>query len=66
MNVGEAKGEHGGLHEAAIGAGIFAGPAIGATALHLFPGYPTSSAWAVSIALCGGLIGLISMAFRRR
>ena len=26
MDVGEAKGEHGGLHEAAIGLGICAGP----------------------------------------
>jgi hypothetical protein len=66
MDVGEAKGEHGGMHEAAIGAGIFAGPAIGASALHLFPGSPNSGAWAVSIALCGGLAGLIAMAWRNR
>lgn len=66
MNVGEAKGEHGGVHEAAIGAGIFAGPAIGATAAHLLPGHAHSSAIAVSVALCGGLVGLLAMAFRKR
>lgn len=66
MDVGEAKGEHGGMHEAAIGAGIFAGPAIGASALHLFPTSPNSGAWAVSIALCGGAAGLIALARRNR
>ena len=62
----EAKGEHGGFHEAAIGAGIFAGPAIGATAAHFLPEYPNSSAVAVSMALCGGLVGLLAMARHRR
>lgn len=66
MAVGDTKGEHGGLHESAIGAGIFAGPAIGAAALRLLPEYPNSGAWAVSLALCGGLIGLFLMARRRR
>jgi MFS family permease len=66
MAVGEAKAEHGGVHEAMIGAGIFAGPAIGAGALHLFPDHPTSSAWAVSVALCVGLAGLLYLAFARR
>ena len=66
MDVGEAKGEHGGLHEAAIGAGIFAGPALGATALYLLPAYPNSSVWAVSVALCGGLASLVAMARRQR
>jgi hypothetical protein len=66
MDVGDAKGDHGGVHEAAIGAGIFAGPAIGATAAHFLPAYPNSSAVAVSMALCGGLVGLLTMAFRRR
>ncbi len=35
MDVGEASSEHGGLHEAFIGAGIFLGPATGAAALTL-------------------------------
>lgn len=65
MDVGEAKGEHGGVHEAAIGAGLFGGPAIGASALYLFPGSPNSGVWTVSLALCGGLVGLITMARRQ-
>jgi len=39
MDVGEASGAHGGFHEAALGVGIFAGPAVGATTLFLFPHY---------------------------
>jgi MFS family permease len=66
MAAGDTKGEHGGLHEAAIGAGVFAGPAIGASALHFLPEYPNSSTWAVGLALCGGLVGLLTMARRRR
>jgi MFS family permease len=66
MAVGETQGEQGGVHESAIGAGIFAGPAVGATALRVLPEYPNSGAWAVSLALCGGLIGLLVLARRRR
>lgn len=63
MDVGtESKGEHGGLHEAAIGAGIFGGPAIGALALTLAPGTSHAATWAV-----GGLltIGLVALAWLR-
>lgn len=57
MDVGETKGEHGGFHEAAIGAGIFLGPAVGAAALYFMPGYPASGAWAVSgLLLVGGVL----------
>jgi MFS family permease len=66
MDVGEAKGEHGGMHESAIGAGIFAGPAIGAATLHFLPEYPNSSTMAVSFALCGGLLGLLILVVRNR
>ena len=66
MNVGEAKGEHGGMHEAAIGAGIFAGPGLGATALYFFPGYPASGTWAVGVALCSGFVWLLSLVGRKR
>ena len=59
MDVGETKGEHGGVHEAAIGAGIFLGPAVGATALRFFPQHSSSSIWAVSGLLLLGLAGLI-------
>jgi MFS family permease len=66
MDVGEAKGDHGGVHESAIGAGIFAGPAIGAATLHFMPSYPNSSTLAVSVTLFGGLVGLLIVIVRSR
>ena len=62
MHVGETKGEHGGFHEAAIGAGIFAGPAIGAASIYFFPANPQSSVAGVALALMAGLAGLIRLA----
>lgn len=59
MDVGEASSEHGGLHEAFIGAGIFVGPATGALALTLAPKSPDASTWAVSGLLTLGLGGLV-------
>jgi len=59
MDCSDTKGEHGGIHEAAIGAGNFAGPAVGAVALQLLPGLPHSAAWAVSTCLLVGLGGLL-------
>jgi predicted MFS family arabinose efflux permease len=53
MDAGDTKGEHGGLHEAAIGVGICAGPAVGAAALQFFPQHPNAGAIAVS-----GLLGV--------
>lgn len=61
MDVGETKGEHGGLHEAAIGAGICLGPAVGAAALHFAPGQPNASTLAVAMLLTTGLLGLIML-----
>lgn len=58
MDLSDAKGEHGGIHEAVIGLGNFAGPALGAGALQFLPHYPGSSALAVSLLLLGGLGGL--------
>ena len=58
MDVGDTKGEHGGFHEAAIGAGIFGGPAVGAASLYFFPTLPNMNAWAVSALLLAGLAGL--------
>ncbi|HVK59289.1 MAG TPA: MFS transporter [Candidatus Kapabacteria bacterium] len=63
MHVGDTKGEHGGAHEAAIGAGIFGGPAIGATSIALFPDNPGSSVVGVSIVLA---IGFTILLFIRR
>lgn len=61
MDVGETKGEHGGIHEAAIGLGNCVGPAVGAAALHLMPHSPQSGAVAVSLLLLAGLGGLIGL-----
>ena len=59
MDVGEeAQGEHGGLHEAFIGAGIFAGTAVGAMALQFFPQSADAGTWAVGGLLTCGLGGL--------
>ena len=55
MDAGDAKSEHGGKHEAAIGLGIFLGPALGAMSLWQFPTHPNGSAWAVSGLLVVGL-----------
>jgi predicted MFS family arabinose efflux permease len=59
MDVGEASSEHGGMHEAFIGAGIFLGPATGAAALTLAPQSPNAATWAVSALLTVGLGSLL-------
>ena len=63
VDAGDTKGEHAGIHEAAIGVGIFAGPAIGALSIYAFPERPASGVWGVSVALGAGLLAL--MYFRR-
>ena len=65
MDAGDTKGEHGGLHEAAIGVGNFAGPAIGATALHYIPALPNAGTWSVSGLLAAGLTALLVLSLRR-
>ncbi len=64
MDVGETKGEHGGIHEAAIGVGIFCGPAIGAAALASFPTYASAGAWAVSGLLFAGGVAIVGLRWR--
>lgn len=59
MNASEAKGTHGGLHEAMIGAGLFAGPAFGASSLFLLPALAGS--WPVAGLLVAGMAGLLWM-----
>ncbi len=59
MDVGDTKGEHGGIHEAAIGLGNFLGPAVGAVSLHFLPQVANSGTLAVSVLLLGGLGGLL-------
>jgi predicted MFS family arabinose efflux permease len=65
MDVGEAKGEHGGLHEAAIGIGICAGPAVGAAALTFSTQAANAGTWAVSGLLSVGLGGLLWLRGRK-
>lgn len=66
MDVGgETQGEHGGLHEAAIGVGVFAGPAVGAAALQWLPAHSGSGVFAVSVLLVGGLGGLIGLRLKK-
>jgi predicted MFS family arabinose efflux permease len=65
MDVGEGSSEHGGWHEAFIGAGICFGPAVGATALQLAPHNPNAGAWAVSALLVIGLGGLLWLRTRK-
>jgi len=65
MDVGETKGEHGGLHEAMIGAGMCLGPAVGALSLCLAPASPSAGAYAVTALLACGLAGLIGLRLRR-
>jgi len=61
MDAGDTRGEHGGIHEAAIGLGNCLGPAIGAAAMQWAPGNPNSGAIAVSALLLCGLGGLIGI-----
>jgi predicted MFS family arabinose efflux permease len=66
MDVGEAKGEHGGIHEAAIGVGNCIGPAVGAASLQFLPQQANSGAIAVSALLLCGLCGLLTVWKRSR
>jgi predicted MFS family arabinose efflux permease len=61
MDVGETKGEHGGIHEAAIGVGNFTGPAVGAASLYFVPQYANSGVVAVSGLLLCGLGALLAI-----
>jgi predicted MFS family arabinose efflux permease len=61
MDLGDTKGEHGGIHEAVIGLGNFAGPAVGAASLYFLPQYANSGAFAVSALLLLGLGGLLAI-----
>jgi len=61
MDVGETKGEHGGIHEAAIGLGNCVGPAVGAVSLQFLPQYANSGVVAVTALLLCGLGGLLAI-----
>jgi hypothetical protein len=66
MDVGETKGEHGGIHEAAIGLGNFAGPAVGATSLYFLPQAANAGVLAVTVLLVCGLGGLVGIWHKTR
>jgi len=59
MNVEENQGANAGLHEAMIGAGLFAGPACGAVTLYLIPAATGIGAWSVGGLLCIGFSGML-------
>jgi predicted MFS family arabinose efflux permease len=59
MHGSDTKGEHGGIHEAAIGVGNCAGPAVGALSIYFLPQFANSGAMAVSGLLLAGLGGLL-------
>ena len=61
MDASDTRGEHGGIHEAAIGFGNCAGPAVGALSLQFMPHYANSGAIAVSILLLCGFAGLLTI-----
>ncbi|HYV26572.1 MAG TPA: MFS transporter [Candidatus Eisenbacteria bacterium] len=61
MDRTENRAQQGGIHEAAIGLGNFAGPAVGAASLHFLPQHANSAAVAVSTLLILGLGGLVSV-----
>jgi hypothetical protein len=66
MDVGgESQAEHGGLHEAAIGVGVFVGPSVGAAALQFSPMHSSNGVFAVSILLLCGLGALIGLRLRK-
>jgi MFS family permease len=66
MDVGDTKGEHGGFHEAMIGLGSFAGPAIGAAGQYFFPQSQNSSTWTPAGLMVIGCLGLLWLRFGKR
>ena len=66
MDAGDTKGEHGGIHEAAIGIGNCLGPAVGAASLEFAAWSPNSGAWGVAGLLSLGFAALIWMQTGRR
>ena len=62
MDVGEARAEQGGIHEAMMGAGNFVGPGIGALSLLIVPHFPNAGVWSV----CGLLVVGLGMLVHNR
>lgn len=66
MDVGKARAEQGGIHEAMVGAGNLVGPGVAALTLMIVPQSPHAGVWAVSGLLAAGLAGLLGIRFRSR
>jgi predicted MFS family arabinose efflux permease len=66
MDVGEARAEQGGIHEAMMGAGNFVGPGIGALSLLVAPHSPHAGVWSVSGVLAIGLAVLLENRLKGR
>ena len=64
MDVGASGSKRGGIHEAAIGFGIGAGPAVGFGALRLFPSHPDAGTWNIGAALVLGLTAFLICRWR--
>jgi predicted MFS family arabinose efflux permease len=56
MDMGESQGKRGGFHEAAIGMGVFTGPAVGVVALYFLPHQSDAGIWAIGSTLLLGTI----------
>jgi MFS family permease len=61
MDGSDAHGEHGGVHEALLGAGICGGPAVSAVSLWLAPSFATGPAWVVSAVLTVGVVAILAV-----
>lgn len=61
MHASSEKGANGGLHEAMIGGGLFAGPAFGAVCIYLVPSASANSGLPVNLLLAAGLISVAWM-----
>lgn len=59
MDVGEARAEQGGIHEAMMGAGNFLGPGLAALSILIAPHAPHAGVWSVSGLLLTGLAVLV-------
>ncbi len=66
MDAGDNKAEHGGIHEAAIGAGACSGPMIGALALTFLPSVNNAATWAVFILMLIGFGTSAGIWFKER
>jgi MFS family permease len=64
MDVGDAKGEHGGWHEGMIGAGSCAGPALGAAGAWFLPQAVDASTWTPAALLLAGFAALLWLRWR--